>query len=513
MNKKAKFILGLCAVATCFMVATTPALAKEKNSIEKGVYIEDMDVSGMTKEEAIDAVNARVNERAAQTITLIGVGGSEIPVQVSDMGLLWKNPSIVSEAVSLGKSGNIVKRYKDLKYLELNKKVYNIVYGANKDAIKDILVNQCAIYNIEAVDATMSREDGSFAITDGVIGYKVDEEDSLNRLYDFITGEWDGNPCTFDLTVIEDTPRGMADDLRQLTDVLGSFTTNFKSSGASRSANVTNGCNLINGTLLYPGDEFSTYNTISPFSEANGYFLAGSYLNGQVVESLGGGICQVSTTLYNAVLLAELEVTERHNHSMIIGYVEPSADAAISESAGKDFRFVNNTEYPIYIEGYAHDKNITFNIYGVETRDPGHQVSYESVVLEKTVPDADTVYTDAGQPAGYCSSIQSVHIGYKAQLWKIVKENGEQVSREQVNSSTYKPSPRSITIGVATDNAEVYNALMAAAASGSADTARAAAQSVAAGETPVIAPPAPPEGEAQEAPAQESAPEGETPAI
>lgn len=114
---------------------------------------------------------------------------------------------------------------------------------------------------------------------------------------------------------------------------------------------MTNGCRLIDGTLLYPGDEFSTYETVAPFSEANGYYMAGSYLNGKVVDSIGGGICQVSTTLYNAVLLAELDVTMRYNHSMVVSYVDPSADAAIAESSGKDFKFVNNTDYPIYIEG------------------------------------------------------------------------------------------------------------------------------------------------------------------
>ena len=82
----------------------------------------------------------------------------------------------------------------------------------------------------------------------------------------------------------------------------------------------------------------------------------GSYLNGKVVDSIGGGIRQVSTTLYNAVLRAELEVTERHNHSMIVTYVDPSADAAIAESSGKDFVFVNNTDYPIYIDGHTADK-------------------------------------------------------------------------------------------------------------------------------------------------------------
>ena len=94
---------------------------------------------------------------------------------------------------------------------------------------------------------------------------------------------------------------------------------------------MENGCRLINGTTLYPGEEFSTLDKISPFTEANGYYPAGSYLNGMVVDSLGGGICQVSTTLYNAVLLSELEVTQRSNHSMIISYVKPSMDAAIAE--------------------------------------------------------------------------------------------------------------------------------------------------------------------------------------
>ena len=109
------------------------------------------------------------------------------------------------------------------------------------------------------------------------------------------------------MVVRVDEARGTEEELAKVKDVLGTFTTSFKTSGPSRSANVRNGCALINGITLYPGDEFSTYEAVSPFSQANGYYMAGSYLNGQVVDSLGGGICQVSTTLYNAVLLSELE--------------------------------------------------------------------------------------------------------------------------------------------------------------------------------------------------------------
>ena len=132
-------------------------------------------------------------------------------------------------------------------------------------------------------------------------------------------------------------PKGSTEELAQVRDVLGSFTTSFAGSTADRKANIQNGCRLIDGITLYPGEEFSTYQKVAPFTEGNGYYMAGSFLNGKVVDSLGGGICQVSTTLYNAVLLAELNVTMRYNHSMTVSYVDISADAAIAESSGKDF--------------------------------------------------------------------------------------------------------------------------------------------------------------------------------
>ena len=250
----------------------------------------------------------------------------------------------------------------------------------------------------------------------------------------------------------------------QVKDVLGTFTTSYSTSNSSRSANVANGCRLIDGTLLYPGDEFSCYDAVSPFTEGNGYYMAGSYLNGKVVDSLGGGICQVSTTLYNAVLLAELDVTERHNHSMIVTYVDPSADAAIAESSGKDFKFVNSTDYPIYIEGHTgSDKKITFTIYGVETRDEGHSVQYVSEVLETINPQTEVLYPDATLPIGVVN-ITGAHIGYKARLWKIVKENGVEVSREVINTSSYKMVPRSAVVGISTPDPNAYNVLMEAIA-------------------------------------------------
>ena len=272
-----------------------------------------------------------------------------------------------------------------------------------------------------------------------------------------------------------------------MKDVLGTYTTSYSSSGSDRSANVANGCELINGTTVYPGESFSTYEAVAPFTEENGYYMAGSYLNGQVVDSIGGGICQVSTTLYNAVLLAELQVDERHNHSMIVNYVDPSMDAAIAESSGKDFVFTNNTEYPIYIEGYTSNKKITFTIYGVETRDSNRKVTYESEVLETISPGAEVINQDSSQPVGHVD-VQSAHTGYKARLWKVVTVDGEEVSREQVNSSSYKMTPRTATVGTSTSDANVYNELQAAIATGSIDHVKSVASALANGQSTTTQP-------------------------
>lgn len=482
MRNVVKLINGILIALVVTLGAKAYVFAAPSETIEAGVYVDDINLSGMTAAEATNAVNSRVSARQGATITLSDGADFVLTFTGADIGYSWTNTGVIAEAASLGKSGNIVTRYKALKDLQRDNQIYPLTYSVDTAAVSDILSNLASEYDREAVNTSMVKSsEGGFSITDGLSGRALNQEATLANVASYLTSEWDGEDVTINMDVDIVAPLGSYEDLSLVKDLLGTYTTSYSTSGSSRSANIANACNFINGTTLYPGEEFSTLDTITPFTEGNGYFLAGSYLNGQVVDSFGGGICQVSTTLYNAVLLAELEVSERNNHSMIISYVKPSMDAAIAESSGKNFKFINSTEYPIYIEGYTtSDKKITFNIYGVEYRPATHKVTYESETLATDVPDVDSIYTDGGKPAGYSSGIQSAHIGYKARLWKNTYENGELVNREEVNSSTYKKSPRSITIGVATDNPDIYNMLMEAAASGSADTAAAAAAQAAA---------------------------------
>ncbi|MCM1568996.1 MAG: VanW family protein [Roseburia sp.] len=468
MKKRIRNAGFISALMVCLFLGGMRVQAETEQTIHTGVYADTVELSGMTRKEAMAAVAAYVEQLKPVELTLLAAGDKEVTVTAGELGLSWANEQIVDEALQLGTKGNVLERYKILKDLEHENQVYEVRLSFDVHSINQVLLEQCAPFDQPAIDARLKREEDSFTVIEGQTGYQLDVETSIDLVYNYLVEEWDYQPARIALQVAVSEPRGDAQSLSRVKDVLGSFTTSYSTSGASRSANVENGCHLIDGVMLYPGDEFSTYETVSPFTQQNGYYMAGSYVNGKVVDSLGGGICQVSTTLYNAVLLSELEVTERHNHSMIVTYVDPSADAAIAESSGKDFKFVNNTDYPVYIEGYTEKKKITFTIYGCETRSAGHQVRYESEVLEVNRPETDIIYPDAGQPVGYIST-SGAHIGYKARLWKIVTEDGAEVSREQINSSSYKMSPRSAVVGTFTEDPTAYEEIMAAIGTNSID--------------------------------------------
>lgn len=446
-------------ILVCFLLSDVQVLAKSKSdTILDGVYIGHIDLSGMSMEEARDKMQSFVDDMSQRVVTFGTANEGYVAVTAGNLGARWTNQEVLEEAISLGKDGNIVQRYKAIEDLKHGNKVYPLELEFDKEMIRNILEEQCTEYDISAVNPKLKRENGEFTVIEGRTGLAVDVECSLDKIYNCLKTDWKYDDICIDLDVKVTNPTGNPEDLLAVKDVLGTYTTSFSTSGTSRCKNIENGCRLIDGTTLFPGEEFSTLAAITPFTENNGYYLAGSYLNGKVVESLGGGICQVSTTLYNAILLSEIEVTSRSNHSMIISYVEPSMDAAIAESSGKDFRFRNNLEHPIYIEGYIQNKKITFVVYGAEYRNPTRKVTYQSEVLETEYPDHDNIVTDSSQPIGYIN-IESAHIGYKARLWKIVEENNQEISREIINKSTYKLSPRTVTVGINHSN-PVYVARM-----------------------------------------------------
>lgn len=443
---KGSLLLAICLLA----MTSSMTVCAAGETILKGVSIDKLDVSGMTREEALAALESYEKNLGGQSIKL-GIGDNVIEAKLSDLGVTFDNEDLVDEAIGVGHAGNIVKRYKDQKDLQHSGKTFPLSRQTNEDTVRTYVENNCTKYDKKAQNASLTRENGAFNFVAGTEGLELNVDSAVRTISDYLENSWTSdNTEVLNLETQVTEPEGSAEELANIKDLLGSFTTSFSTSGSNRCKNVSSGASHINGTVLYPGEEFSAYETVSPFTEANGYAMAGSYLNGEVVDSMGGGICQVSTTLYNAVLRAELNVTERSPHSMTVHYVDLSEDAAIAGTY-KDFKFVNSTEYPIYIEGYTtSDKKITFNIYGKETRDKNRTISFESQMVSET-PATTILQEDAGQGIGYKAVSSKGSSGYVAELYKIVKVNGVETDRIKVNKSTYKGTNRVVTYGTAGD--------------------------------------------------------------
>lgn len=445
-NWKGSLLLAICLLA----MTSSMTVCAAGETILKGVSIDKLDVSGMTREEALAALESYEKNLGGQSIKL-GIGDNVIEAKLSDLGVTFDNEDLVDEAIGVGHAGNIVKRYKDQKDLQHSGKTFPLSWQTNEDTVRTYVEDNCTKYDKKAQNASLTRENGAFNFVAGTEGLELNVDSAVRTISDYLENSWTSdNTEVLNLETQVTEPEGSAEELANIKDLLGSFTTSFSTSGSNRCKNVSSGASHINGTVLYPGEEFSAYETVSPFTEANGYAMAGSYLNGEVVDSMGGGICQVSTTLYNAVLRAELNVTERSPHSMTVHYVDLSEDAAIAGTY-KDFKFVNSTEYPIYIEGYTtSDKKITFNIYGKETRDKNRTISFESQMVSET-PATTILQEDAGQGIGYKAVSSKGSSGYVAELYKIVKVNGVETDRIKVNKSTYKGTNRVVTYGTAGD--------------------------------------------------------------
>lgn len=463
MRRFGKWILTMAVAFACVVVFGSADYVKagktNENRIADGIYIGKVDVSGMTEKEAKDAVKAYVDALKDTTFTLNGPNGT-MELTAGEMGISADASDAIEEALTIAQGGNLINRYKEMTDLKKNHIVLELYPEVDKQATAQLIYAQIDNLNIKATDNRLVREDGEFVFIEGKTGTEVDIVESVYAINDFLAYTWDGVENSIDLVTDVIEPRGSREELAQVKDLLGSFSTDFSSSAEGRATNVKNGCSKIDGTLLYPGDMFSVYDTISPFTEENGYATASAYANGKVVDSIGGGICQVSTTLYNAVIRAELTVTMRYNHSMLVSYVEPSDDAAIA-SGIKDLQFVNSTEYPVYIEGYCTNGIITMKVYGVETRPANRVVSFESEVISEAEPQVDYTLSDEFE-AGYWKVMQSEHRGMEARLWKIVTVDGVEESREIFNNSSYREGPKEVTIGTKNGTEEWLKAVKAA---------------------------------------------------
>lgn len=450
--------LALCACAVIVglnVVFYRTIKAHDPDIIISGVKIGGTDVSGMNAAQAKEAVTQAAQEYSGRKLVLRLADGQQTEATLAELGLTVPDlESAVKKAVAYGKEGSRAACYKILKSAEKgeNNKVFPITFAVDEETAGNVLRERLGGLLHQPENAKLTQSDGTGIVTADISGKKVDETKTVANINEEIADGKAADGTSVDVDTEEYKADITASDLEGITDLLGTYTTYYGDSGNGRKMNVESGAAHIGGTLVEPGEEVSADALMAPYTEENGYAMAASYENRQVVESMGGGICQVSTTLYNALLLSELEITERYAHSMLVSYVEPSMDAAIADDV-KDLKFKNNKEAAVYIEAVCADGYVTFNIYGKETRPQNRTIEYISEELG-TVESDETLYVATEEAIGTMYTQNNGRTGLEAQLWKVVYEDGAEVSRDTVNYSYYMASGKTVAVGTFTDNAE-----------------------------------------------------------
>lgn len=283
-------------------------------------------------------------------------------------------------------------------------------------------------------------EDGKLYIKDETVGIEPDKEDIAAKLAEFNGG----NEIT--VKAQRTVPEVTAAELREglFTNELASYKSTYSTAAVGRAYNVARAASSINGKILLPGDTFSYNDTIGNPSLANGYRVAPIYENGKTSEGVGGGVCQVSSTLYSAVLYANLQIVERRSHSLTVAYVPKGQDATVAYGS-VDFKFKNDTDRPIRIDASASGGKCVVKIVGTAP-DVRREVKITHTVAASTEPTV-TEIPDSSMEEGSRKVKTAGKTGYVIDSVRTVYENGEAVKTERLSRSTYKMMPTEVSVG------------------------------------------------------------------
>lgn len=455
MAKKNKSILlniiiFLSVVLVLFIICGFIFLSKEANkreiinnpNIYNNIYIEGINVSNMSMENAKIALQQlSLNEK----ITL-QYEDRQFIFDKADFGVSLDKETALDKAYSIGRIGSEKERLTKIKSLDKNLEQVEVNKSINEDIVKGKLEEISKEIYIEPKNATLEKSNNTFVVIDGNVGLEVDFDKTYENILQGLLNEGD---TTVNIITNEINPEYTTEELNKIQDKIGSFSTKYTNKGGTDSARITNmtvASKRINGTILYPGEIFSTNKKFGESTKANGYEPAPTILNGKLIDEYGGGVCQVSSTLYNAVLYSELEVVERQNHSLKVGYLDYGYDATL---AGDyiDFKFKNSTNYPIYIESYLTQNEVICNIYGYEQRPDNRSIKFENSLVEVIEPSPKVVKETDQLVEGEEKIEVTALKGYKYKLYKLIYIDGALKEKVLVNNSYYKPRAEEVLVG------------------------------------------------------------------
>ena len=469
-------LLAIVILLVAVVYGTFSIMTEKSTTTAKGVYIKNIDVSGLTREQAKEKINNYISSVIPEEIKLTH-NGFETSLSTSQLSIYFNTDEAVDMAYNIGKTGNIFQKNLTILQTRLSKTTIDPGFSIDMDQLKKDLEDISSKLPDKIIESSCYIDGNNLIITKGKAGKTVKVDDSakyikqaindlkiennslelltedstpkeidLDAVYNEIHKEpvnayYSQNPYVvhpsengMDFSITLDEAKNMLKEEKDeyivplkvlypsvttnmigteaFPDLLSEFSTKYAASNKNRTTNLILAAKKINGTVLMPGETFSYNKVVGARTIQAGYKEAPIYVSGRVEDGIGGGICQITTTLYNAVVYANLDIVERSNHQFVPSYAGPSRDATVVYGA-IDFKFKNNRDYPIKIACSVSGGIANFKIWGLKS-DNDYEVQISSRTTGKT---STAIYSEA---------------------YKILKKNGNVVSTTLLSKDTYK---------------------------------------------------------------------------
>ncbi|MCC0643467.1 MULTISPECIES: VanW family protein [unclassified Clostridioides] len=402
-EKKRTFIIVLAVLAVAIGVSTYFFNNKflYNGKIAKNVYIEDINVSDMTKEEALKAITDKYTPEDLN----LTYDGKDYKISPNDIDLKYNTEEVVKNAYESTKKGSYFQNLKKYIDIRINKLALKIESGYDEAKLSAQVSSVADSINVKMKNASISVGSGGLNYTESVVGREFDLASNKESIYNMIKNK---EYKSLELKVNLQKPDITTEQVKSVNSVIGQYSTTYSQSVSGRAYNVALSARKTSDVLLMPGEEFSYNKLTGPSNKANGYKDAPVIVYGKLEQSAGGGVCQTSSTVYNAALLSGMEITQVTNHSSASTYVPRGRDATVSDG-GLNLKFKNPYNHPVYIKNYAGGGSVSSIVYGNSGDKPNISIEVKNTGKDK----------------------YSTYRVYKDSSGKVIK-------REHISNSSYK---------------------------------------------------------------------------
>ncbi len=400
-----------------------------------GVHVGGYDISGLTLQQAYNRLSSRYAELTGDGFITFRCENSAYRMKLSAFSFSIPLGEVLKEAYTVGRNGFVLGRLYDIAKCFIQKPDFTVVPSYDRSELQNLVHGLKKELYLSPSDAYVEYKNGKVILTPGNEGSEVDIEKTMasvcNNLNRFIFS---------DMQLVFKTiiPKVTTDDIKNIDAEISAFSTWFNMNDKNRTDNIRQACKSIDTKVVKPGEVFSLSGVLGPRTRENGYLDAPIILKNELVQGTGGGVCQVATTLYNAILYAGLDVLERHHHSFPPAYVDPGRDATLAEGS-MDLKFRNNLEHSIALSASADGNRLLISILGA-TSDRPERMRLVSTAIKEYMPEDEEVIVDGSLPYGERIVVREARKGMNVRVYaEYLGVNGIIVSKKLISNDVYNP--------------------------------------------------------------------------